>query len=522
MTWLSGPIANEWIVTAPLKTAQGVEHPHLTARFSVRSYTGLNKAKVDVTIENGWAYEPNPQNFTYDVQVLVGGATVYSKAALTHYSHARWRKTFWWGAAPSTHIKHNTAYLIASKAVPNYDQSITVSSTGLSAIAISAANAEPMHSGAANPEMPTTGGRLDLGLLPGWSAMYLLSMDKGAKETTLAMGDLAGSWGAHYRDKNTGRPVSLVNYPYMTILGSPGDTVNPATGKSEAFPACGGDCTSPLSPDTAHQPAFAYLPYVVTGDYYYLEELQFWAMWNMFRKNPYYRGFEKGLLHADEIRGAAWSLRTLAEVAYITPNSDPLKAQFETFLSNNLDYMNANFTNNSLGLFIPGDGAIEYNNGLGIAPWQDDFFTAAVGRTAELGFDKAKSLLLYKAKFPVSRMNGPGFCWISASSYTLNIRSSTSSAQYGTIGEVYQASNPTALTSLACASQDMATYLQLKVGEMVGYSDGWGGFPSNMQPALAYSASSGIAGGADAWRVFMSRSVKPNYSDGPEFAIVPR
>ena len=37
-TWLSGAVANEWHVSAPLTTAEGVAHPHLTARFAIRWY----------------------------------------------------------------------------------------------------------------------------------------------------------------------------------------------------------------------------------------------------------------------------------------------------------------------------------------------------------------------------------------------------------------------------------------------------------------------------------------------------
>ena len=44
--------------------------------------------------------------------------------------------------------------------------------------------------------------------------------------------DLAGSWSMHYRDRRTGVPVSLLDYPYMTRIGA-ADTLNPATGKRE-------------------------------------------------------------------------------------------------------------------------------------------------------------------------------------------------------------------------------------------------------------------------------------------------
>jgi hypothetical protein len=68
----------------------------------------------------------------------------------------------------------------------------------------------------------------------------------------------------------------------------------------------------------------------------------------------------------------------------------------------------------------------------------------------------------------------------------------------------------------------MAAALKLSVGEMPGYSSAASGFPSNMQPALAFAADVGGDAGRKAWAQFMARSVKPNYGAGPQFAIVPR
>lgn len=525
--WLSGPIANEWLVSAPLKSAQGVQHPHLSARFAIRSYTGLNKARVDVTIENAWAYEPNPQNFTYDAQIMVGGNVAYEKLGLTHFHHARWRKLLWWGAAPEVHVKHNQAYLINSRAVPNYDQSIVVTETAFAALTkkFSGAAAEPMGAGMAIPYMPTTGGRADIGLLPGWAATYLLSMDKRAKDVTLGTADLAGSWSSHYRDRRTDRPVSLVDYPYMALQGNPSATLNPVTKQREAFPTCASanGCTTPNHSDVAHQPALAYLPYLVTGDYYYLEELQFWTMYSLISVPPSYRANVKGLLWTNEVRGQAWTLRTLSEAAYITPDTDPLKAQFATFLSNNLDWYNANYTNNPAAnaLGIMHEHAVIYTNNTGVGPWQDDFFTSAVGHAVELGFAKAEPLLAWKAKFPVSRMTAEGTCWIDAAPYSMVIRDSATSPIYTSMAAVYKASHTAEFSALACAGAEMAAALKLKVGEMTGYSSSDTGMPADMQPALAFSAGVSTKG-ADAWKIFMGRSVKPNYALGPQFAIIPR
>ena len=525
-SWLSGALANEWHVSAPLKTSSGIGHPHLTARFAIRSHagqTGQLKARVDVTIENNWAYEPGPQNFTYDAQILVGGKTVYAKTALTHYHHARWRKLFWWGDEPQIHLQHDTAYLIATKAVPNYDQSIVFTAASIAPIRakFTGAVTEPMSSGMAEPYMPTTGGRPDIGLLPGWSATYLLTMDKDAKRATLGTADLAGSWSMHYRDKNTDRPVSLINFPYMTILGSASDTANPATGKRENFPDCGGICSNTNTVDYSHQPAFSYLPYLVTGDYYYLEGLQFAAMWNLFQSNPGYRDNIKGLFHRGQVRGQAWILRTLVNAAYITPDNDIFKSQFKTFLSDNIDWYVSHYITNAGTKNILGWISDESTDPE-IAPWMDDFFTSALGLTVELGFDNALPLLTWKAKFPISRMIDPHYCWIVGAVYHMKIRNLATTPYFTTMKEAYLASNLSTLTALTCASDAMATNLSLIKGEMTGYSSQVTGFPSNMQPALAYSANPAITGGSQAWAIFMSRSVKPDYSKGPQFAIIPR
>ncbi|HZW21721.1 hypothetical protein [Noviherbaspirillum sp.] len=558
-TWITGPLVNEWQVSAPLKNSAGTPHPHLTARFAVRSYTGLNKARVDVTVENNWAYEPKPQNFTYDATVTVGGQTVFSQPALKHFHHARWRKVFWWGGAPQAEVQHNGKYIIATGAMPNYDTTVTVSSTALAGLDSRwlKSNIAPMGSGVVLPGMPTTGGRPDIGPLPEWSAMYLLSMDNRAKKVTLGVGDLAGSWPIHYRDKKTDMPVSLDNYPYMTLLGAASDAINPVTKLSELFPACGGDCATIYQPDSSHQPSMSYLPYVTTGDYYYLEELQFWANYNMLKDNPRYREFAKGIVKSDQVRGQAWSLRTLGHAAYITPDSHPMKKYFVDRVGYNIDWYTATYVTgnpNNLGV-IDGSGTLAFKPmayttpagaKTGLAPWMDDFFTWSVGHLVELGFTNAKPLLTWKAKFPIQRLTGAGYCWIDGATYALAVRPTETSPLYATIGEAYRStmrnasggaltnSTGAAYLNQQCASQAMADWrtqydrdrgvnrVAWKAGEMDGYATVPSGYPSNMQPALAVAATSGQANARAAWDLFMRRPVKPDYSTAPQWNVVPR
>ena len=526
--WLQGPVVSELQVAAPLKNAKGVEHPHLAAHFALRWYPGARQARIDVTVENDWAYEPDPRNLTYDVSIKAGGRQVYEKPALLHYHHARWRTLAWTGEAPALHLRHDSAYLIASRALPNYDVSVVPNEKSLAALDAQweGPKTEPMGVGLARRVMWAPGGRGDIGLLPMWSASYLLSMDARAKKVTLGTAELAGSWPMHYRDKHTGRPVSLLDYPYMTLVGGPSDTRNPKTGKREAFPVCRREqCKSPNKPDSSHQPALSYLPYLVTGDYYYLEELQFWAMFNVFASNPGYRKNGQGLVAPDQVRGQAWSMRTLGEAAYITPDSHPLKRDMNAILDNNLAWYNATYSDNQeankLGVIVNGY-AVLYRKKTAVAPWQDDFFTAAIGHVAELGFKDAERLLKWKVRFPIARMIGDGACWIEGSAYTYTVRAMPTAPFFDTIGEAYAATVGPEVAALPCNSEQMTAAVKKAPGDMGGYSKEIAGFPSNMQPALAYAANAGGEAGRKAWARFMARSVKPNYGNGPQFAIVPR
>ncbi|HQF26032.1 MAG TPA: hypothetical protein PL065_21375, partial [Polyangiaceae bacterium] len=340
-TWLSGPIVSEWIVAGPVVSGQSY-HPHLSARFSVRAYTGLKSVRVGLSVDNDWAFEPEPRNFVYDASVQMGSKQVFSLSNLTHHRQARWRKVFWWGDEVQAYVTHDSRYLMNSGALPHYDPELTISDEGLEKqyAKWGTLNTGPMGIGPMEPYMPTTGAHDDIGPLSRWDALFLCSMDRRAQEMAMGLADLAGSWPIHYRDKDTGMPVRLDDYPYMSLLGNPGDKVNPKTGKSEAFPACASqaDCKSPYTPDSAHQPSMGYLAYVVGGDYDHLEELMFWANYNMLESNPHYRAFEQGLLKWGQVRGQAWSLRTLGFAAYIVPDDHSFKAYFNERLDYNLQY----------------------------------------------------------------------------------------------------------------------------------------------------------------------------------------
>jgi hypothetical protein len=268
----------------------------------------------------------------------------------------------------------------------------------------------------------------------------------------------------------------------------------------------------------------------------------------MFRSNPHYRSFGKGLLHPDQVRGQAWSMRTLAHAAYITPDADPMKAYFVERMENNISHYNAMaLTGNALGVIPSGIVyATPQGASTGLAPWQDDFFTWAIGYVVELGFDSAKPAFEWKARFPVARMTDRTYCWIDAAVYAMAVRPSATAPLFTTIAEAGAAtfknadgspwSNSTGAkyADQACGSQAQADWRTQREkdektgrsawlkGEMTGYATSTAGYPSNMQPGLALASGSQAPNARAAWTIFDARPVKPNYSSEPQWDIVPR
>lgn len=502
--WLSGGLLSEWLVSVPFRTSSGAVHPHLSARFAIRAYAGLKSVRVDLTVENAWAYEPSPQGFTYDVDVNIRGKSVYAKPGLKHTHHSRWRKVFWWGEEPGLEARPDKEYWFATGSLPNYDRSVKISESALAQLP---QDFEPMSNGNWTEYMPQTGAHDDIGPLPRTTALYVLSLDRRARANVLANGATGGSYPIHYRDKLKDLPVSIDDYPYMTLLGRPGDTHNPATGKSEAFP----EVTNGLelyTPDDAHQPSIAFVPYLITGDYFFLEELQFWANWNMVMANPGYRLQKQGLLHWGQIRSQAWSMRTLGQAAYLTPDTHPLKAYFVEKVKNNIDWYTRAFVGNAgvnhLG-WLEAGGTFSYKP-YGIALWQDDFFTWSIGHLVALGFIEAKALLQWKGKFVVGRLSDPGYCWLDAAAYTLQTGTADGTVIHATFSALFQEN---------FKDRDCAGKL------MTGYPDGATGYGANMQPALAAAVDAGVPKALEAWTKYQTREPKQDYTSSPQFAVVP-
>jgi hypothetical protein len=273
--------------------------------------------------------------------------------------------------------------------------------------------------------------------------------------------------------------------------------------------------------------------YLVTGDWYYLDELKFWADWVEFKQNPKYRDYRTGLIDHNTLRAQGWSLRTMGYAAYILPDNDPLKSYFNRVIKANIDWYNQNYTDDPAAnaLRIITNGSLSYKNDgnshTGIATWQASFFTWSVGNLKDLGFAGTDKLLDWIAQFQVNLMTSPDYCWIVASAYELQVRDTKNSPLYDSLRTVYANTYP-GLQGVTCGGNEMAALLS-KPGEyqyapnvMIGYPESPTGYPANFQIGLAAAADSDAPNAAEAWKLFENRSAKPNYSSEPQFAVIPR
>ncbi|WP_449424339.1 RIFT barrel domain-containing protein, partial [Rhodanobacter lindaniclasticus] len=423
--WLSGPLASEWVVNGPVTAADGSTDPNLKVYFAVRAYAGATPGSVgqvltDVIVENSSAFAPQAQpQYT---ATLTSGTATYASPALTQYAYTRWHKPLWWNnAQPQVYLQQDTQYIQASKAISRY-MALTPDESFLAGLRQTCA---PLDHCDQTQKMHMTGAQPAIGPLPRWTSVYIVHPDVRAYHWMLANTDALGAYDIHYRDAATGWPVSIQNHPNITtaawsyangvaqqaMTGSAANQAKIAAYRRDLLPNCVNNAVvtgcstgfygtgSPTLWDNAHQPSQAYVPYMVTGSYYYMSELAFAASRNQLTANPVYRDYAQGLIDDSysQVRGKAWVLREMADAAWLLPDNYPLKAEFNATVNNSLADWSSKYVNNpnanTLGLLDSGH-SYGMNGGSknAMAPWMHNFFTWSAGHAAELGFAGAAEL----------------------------------------------------------------------------------------------------------------------------------
>ena len=559
--WLSGPLAGEWVVNGPVATSNGTTSPNLRIYFAVRAYAGpspgtVGPIRTDIIVENTSAFAPQAQpQYT---ATLTSGKARYTSPALTQYTATRWHKVLWWNSAqPKVYVQQDTQYIQNSLAISRY-MKLKPSEKFLASLRQSCA---PLDHCDQTNHMANAGAQQAIGPLPRWDTLYVIDPDARAYRWMLANADALGTYSVHYRDAATGYPVSIRKHPYVTITNwayannaSRQSSTKGQRYKADLLPGCVNsavvtDCKgwygtgNPWLWDNAHQPSWAYVPYMVTGSYYYMSELAFNASYNEIWSNADYREYAKGLIDRphSQVRGKAWVLRNMAEAAWLLPDRYPLKAEFTADVDNSLKDWNQKYTNNPQAnplhtMDFRAGYSVNGGKNNATTSWQHNFLTWSAGHAAELGFVGATEFHKWLAPFEISLMTDwqsnptQGYCWLEASAYAIVVKDG-SGKWLPSFTAAYAATFPS-LVGLACNSPEMVAAMgklekrRWQKGEMHGYPDSATGFPANFQIGIAAAADSGLPKALEAWQLFESRSVKPTaphaYDNYPNFAVFPR
>jgi len=331
--------------------------------FVLTFYPGWSGVKVEYIMENAWTTALQDQRYTLTLKSGNALATTeFGPYAFTQYARTHLRKVFWDAAAPAAiKMDFNLPYMVYSKALPAYDTKLTVSTSALTAehtTFLNSTNADsPLACTASGTRcgsylkaFGTTGGAGDRGYLPRWFVRLLYTSDATLFSDMIAQGEMSGTVPIHYRESLSGRffdEADLVPAIGRTVSIDARPTFRSSNLTSTSQNTA--DKVTPLAtlssghnwgPDLAHQASFAYVPYLLTGDWYFLEELYFWGANNLAWSNPSLN--QSGARHAswgvvaDQIRGEAWALRNIAHAAFFAPDGTPEKTYFTQKAAYNL------------------------------------------------------------------------------------------------------------------------------------------------------------------------------------------
>lgn len=503
-TWLNGALAKERRFTASVT-------PNLQVLFDVFTPRG-GPARVDVTFRNDWTGTHGSDTVTYDVDISIAGAVRYKARDVQHHPFLVWHKQFWADGGTDIRMIPSLALLQAAAAIPRYDPQFRVAGYFSDEVARIARDlsTEPLDNAMITKYMPQTGGRWDIGPLPTWAAVDLLAPTALSRRAVLANGDAAGSVPWHIRSRKTGQPLSIDEFPQLWLDGR-GEPVAGALPENFTTNRYGWQL------DDAHQPSLSYLPYLLTGSQYYRDELAHQAAFVLLMiPGPGYRGGNAGLLMGKEnesweqVRALAWSLRTLANAAFILPANDPTRSYFDAKLRGNLAKMVELYVQDRA---MKSAGALEgwmpgaYEPPGVLAPWQQGFLAIVLNWTNDMGYRDAGQVVGWMSNFITGLFTNreQGFDPIRGAAYNVRVFDPDKNYRFKTWTEAFEGDG-----------------LNKRAGNLL--DEDWKAYGNVMQAGVgaAYAVTRSPRA-QQAYEFVKNRAsqVESRYRGDPTFAIVP-
>lgn len=300
-------------------------------------------------------------------------------------------------------IVKTQAELTAAKLMLPYSKSVALKPGSFPSYKYSPGNYESLG---LTKYMGATGERQEIGLVTEAQADWLSG---GSPGNMLAQAEAHGSVPIHALID--GRVINVLKYPAATF-----DYRAPQNGWKPYF-----DITKePIAPDTAHYPALSYVPYLATGDQYYLAELQFAATYHICGGPPNFAQ-GKGIIWPWQQRQFAWGIRDIIAAYIATPEGDvpaPLqpKSYWKTILDNNIAFYMARYVQGTMQDSPKGDqmaliqemGFLACDDMRYVAPWQQDYISIVLGWAVWSGqVPQLRPLYDFQIRQAIKRATGP-------------------------------------------------------------------------------------------------------------------
>ncbi len=359
LAWISGPEMSSWIYRRPVGS-----DAHLVVWLEVRLYAG-GAVEVLPWIENGYLKVAGAQSKSATFTFSLGGTQRFSRS-IALACHCRTvllsgsAVSHWLGTDPQVSIKHDSTYLQSTGLVPSYRASVADNSSVVTGLPSSFV---PLQQGSMPNAMGSAGYHPSIGLLPEWDVLYLVTNAASTWKALQFNAYSGGRYGIHFRDENTNRPLKFSSWPNLCLAEGGTDNISSkgqsATGETTVASA------GPAFPELwegTHHPSIGFTAYLVTGRWYFMEEAQFVATVGYLKQGSGSAqrqgsaGIYKSFTGASTTRGMAWQNRSLLQAACITPDDDPLHAEFLASVQANVEFLHARYvakTNNPYGWITP-------------------------------------------------------------------------------------------------------------------------------------------------------------------------
>jgi len=476
--WQSGALASQARVEVALGGSQRLV-------FDVTAFAN-GGFDVEAQFNNDRTMEAVGGRVAYSVAVTMDGHVV-AQESVDQGQYQNWHRSFasdgrngGQGLGDAAHgwlnIRQDLAHLEATGAVAHYDQGVGLATSVLDAEA-TAVTAQgwnaPLATDGVSQFMPATGGRGDIGFTTAANTGWLITQDIRAANYALDQAEAASGVPWNHWDAAHKGWLSTDNYPLLWTdprggTGTPGNANS--TGLTQQPDALTG-----WSLDSAHQPDLSYVPYVLTGERWILDNLQAQAAWNVVSQWPAVRHNGDDLVVLDnQVRGAAWSLRQIDEAAWASPDGSAAKAYFTAVSHDNWAWLVAQIPvwtaqQGEAHGWLPG----VYGIAGAMPPWQQDYFASTTIAAAKQGNADALTFLNWEANFLVGRFThaAEGFAPHDGATYLIGISDPVTGVPYTSWAQIGAATVAGGGSNGTGWAHSQGDYPQLALATLAGIAE---------------------------------------------------